>query len=50
MVTHRLDAGLLKSFDSITVLKDGKVCEEGTFDELIAEPEGYFHALYTISM
>lgn len=50
MVTHRLDAGLLKSFDSITVLKDGKVCEEGIFDELIAEPEGYFHALYTISM
>lgn len=32
------------------VLRDGKVCEAGTFDELMAEPEGYFHALYTIGL
>ena len=48
MVTHRLDAGLLRGFGGIMVLKDGKVCESGTFDELMAEPDGYFHALYTI--
>lgn len=50
MVTHRLDAGLLRGFDGIMVLRDGKVCEAGTFDELMAEPEGYFHALYTIGL
>lgn len=50
MVTHRLDAGLLRGFGGITVLKDGKVCESGTFDELMAEPDGYFHALYTIGI
>lgn len=50
MVTHRLDAGLLRGFDGIMVLKDGKVCEAGTFDELMAEPDGYFHALYTIGI
>lgn len=50
MVTHRLDAGLLRGFDGIMVLKDGKVCESGTFDELMAEPDGYFHALYTIGI
>lgn len=50
MVTHRLDAGLLMGFDGIMVLKDGKVCESGTFDELMAEPDGYFHALYTIGI
>lgn len=50
MVTHRLDAGLLRGFDGIMVLKNGKVCESGTFDELMAEPDGYFHALYTIGI
>ncbi len=40
MVTHRLDAELLRGFDGIMVLKDGKVCESGTFDELMAEPDG----------
>ncbi|MGN0071838.1 MAG: ABC transporter ATP-binding protein [Atopobiaceae bacterium] len=50
MVTHRLDAGLLRGFDGIMVFRDGKVCEAGTFDELVTEPDGYFHALYTIGL
>jgi ABC-type multidrug transport system fused ATPase/permease subunit len=48
MVTHRLDAGQLRLFDGIVVLRDGRVCEQGTFDELMAVPNGYFRALYTV--
>lgn len=48
MVTHRLDAGQLRLFDGIVVLRDGRVCEQGTFDELMAVPDGYFRALYTV--
>ena len=48
MVTHRLDAGQLRLFDGIVVLYDGRVCEQGTFDELMAVPDGYFRALYTV--
>lgn len=49
MVTHRLDASLLRLFDGIAVLRDGRVCEQGTYDELVSIPGGYFHALYTVS-
>lgn len=47
IVTHRLDAAQLKRFDGIVVLRDGRVCEQGTFDELMAK-DGYFKALYTV--
>ena len=47
VVTHRLDATQLKQFDGIVVLRDGSVCEKGTFDELMAR-DGYFKALYTV--
>ena len=49
MVTHRLDASLLRLFDGIAVLRDGRVCERGTFDELASIPDGHFRALYTVS-
>ncbi|MBR1860609.1 MAG: ABC transporter ATP-binding protein [Lachnospiraceae bacterium] len=48
VVTHSLDAGLLKRYDEILVLKDGAVKEQGRFDELI-ERKGYFYALYTVA-
>ncbi|MCR5204732.1 MAG: ABC transporter ATP-binding protein/permease [Lachnospiraceae bacterium] len=48
VVTHSLEENLLKRYDSILVLKDGKVEEFGSFDELM-EKQGYFHALYTVS-
>lgn len=47
VVTHRLDAAQLKQFDGIVVLRDGSICEKGTFDELMAR-DGYFKALYTV--
>ena len=48
VVTHALDAALLSQYDSIITLKNGKVAESGTFDELIGK-KGYFYSLYTVS-
>lgn len=48
VVTHKLEAELLKKYDSIVVLKNGKVSEQGTFDELIQKRE-YFYSLYSVS-
>ncbi len=48
VVTHSLEESLLRRYDGILVMKDGKAAEEGTFDELMAKG-GYFHALYTVA-
>ena len=48
VVTHALEEALLKRYDGIIALKDGRVAETGTFDELMAK-KGYFYALYTVS-
>ena len=47
-VTHALEETLLRRFDGILVMKDGKVGEFGTFDELMKE-KGYFYALFTVT-
>ena len=48
VVTHSLDAALLKQYDKIIVLKNGSVKECGTFDDLI-EQKDYFYSLFTVS-
>ena len=48
VVTHALDEALLKRYDEIIVLRDGRVEEVGKFEDLI-DNHGYFHALYTVS-
>lgn len=48
VVTHTLDGSLLRQYDGILTLKDGKVAEYGKFDELLAR-KGYFYALYTVA-
>ena len=48
VVTHALDAGLLKQYDGILTLKNGKLVETGSFEELM-EKKGYFYSLYTVS-
>ncbi len=48
VVTHALDAKLLRRYDGILALKNGRIVESGTFDELMKE-KGYFYSLYTIS-
>lgn len=48
VVTHRLEPGLLKQYDEILVLRDGRIAEQGTFESLM-EKTGYFYSLYTVS-
>ena len=48
VVTHGLEESLLRRYDGIVVLKDGRIEESGSFDELM-ERKGYFHALFTVS-
>lgn len=40
--------GVSFSYDGILAMKNGRIVEMGTFDELMAQ-RGYFHSLYTIS-
>ena len=46
VVTHSLDEKLMKRYDRILVMKNGRIEEQGTFDELMAKRK-YFHALFT---
>ena len=48
MVTHRLEEGILRRCDQILVLRQGTVCSQGTFDQLMEE-KGYFYSLYTVA-
>ena len=43
-----LEQAALRRYDGILVLKDGRITESGSFDELM-EQKGYFYALYTVS-
>ena len=48
VVTHSLDAQLLRQYDEIIAMKSGRLEETGRFDELMAK-KGYFYSLYTVS-
>ena len=48
IVTHTLEESLLHRYDGILVLKDGRIAEAGSFDELM-EKKGYFFALFTVA-
>ena len=48
VVTHALEEALLRRYDGILVLKDGRIAEQGRFDDLMAK-KGYFYALFTVS-
>ncbi len=48
VVTHRLDASLLRRYDCILSLKNGRIEECGTFDELM-QKRAYFYSLFTVS-
>jgi ATP-binding cassette subfamily B protein len=47
IIAHRLST--VKCADYLYVLKNGKVVEQGTHEELIAKA-GYYHSLYTINV
>ncbi len=48
VATHRLEEALLERYDGIIVLRNGGVCEEGTYRELM-DRKGYFYSLYNVS-
>lgn len=48
VVTHTLEESLLRRYDGILVLKDGRVAEAGDFETLMAN-RGYFYALFTVA-
>ena len=48
VVTHRLEAALLEQYDEIVVLRGGRICEQGTFGDLM-DRKGYFYSLYRVS-
>lgn len=48
VVTHLLDGILLKKYDCILAIRNGRIEEFGSFDELI-ERKGYFYSLYIVS-
>ncbi|MFZ2257549.1 MAG: ABC transporter ATP-binding protein, partial [Clostridiaceae bacterium] len=48
IVTHQLEAALLKKYDEILVLKNGRVEESGTFQTLMDKKE-FFFSLYNVA-
>lgn len=48
IVTHTLEEALMKRYDGILVLKDGRIEESGRFEDLMAA-RGYFYALFTLA-
>ncbi len=48
VVTHSLDAELLRRYDCILTLKNGVIAESGSFEELM-DRRGYFYSLYTVA-
>lgn len=48
IVTHRLTKDLLKQYDEIIVMKNGKIIEKGNFMELLKEKK-YFYNLYSLT-
>ncbi|MCD7737642.1 MAG: ABC transporter ATP-binding protein/permease [Lachnospiraceae bacterium] len=47
-VTHRLEESLLRQYDQIFVMKDGRLAEQGDFENLM-EKRGLFYSLYTVA-
>ena len=48
VVTHSLEESLLRQYDNILVLRNGRIEESGNFDKLM-QNNGYFRALYTVA-
>jgi ABC-type multidrug transport system fused ATPase/permease subunit len=40
----------VRDADQIIVFQDGRVTQQGTHDELMADPDGFYHELYDLQM
>jgi len=49
VVTHRLAESLLRRYDANIALRDGRVTEQGTFEELM-DRKRYFYSLYHVGI
>ncbi|MBO4688056.1 MAG: ABC transporter ATP-binding protein [Clostridiales bacterium] len=49
VITHSLEENLMRRYDKILVMRDGRIEEAGTFDELMAK-KNLFHALFTVAV
>ena len=47
-VTQRLEPSALSRYDGIIVMKNGRVCEQGSFDGLM-EAKNQFYALFVLA-
>lgn len=47
VITHKLNPELLKKYNRIIVLEDGKIIEEGSFSDLMVKKE-FFYSLYSL--
>lgn len=48
VVTHRLEEAILRRYDKILVMKNGTICEQGSFDTLMQQ-KGQFYSLFQIA-
>lgn len=48
IITHKMEESILRKYDQIIVMNQGKVVEQGSFEELI-EAKGYFNSLYAVT-
>lgn len=48
VASHSLEDSLLKCYDEIITMKDGRIVEQGNFEKLM-ERKDYFYALYTVT-
>lgn len=48
VITHKLSEDMLRKYNEIVTLKDGKIVEVGSFDELM-EKKGMFYSIYNVS-
>ena len=48
IVTHKLNGTSLAMYDEIIMMKNGRVVEKGSFEELL-ERKGVFYSLYNVT-
>lgn len=48
VVTHQLEENILKRYDKIIVMKNGRIEEMGSFEKLLANKK-YFYSLYNVA-